>query len=210
VVCGGTGLYLAALAGALDPIDERYAAGERAAARARVAEIPAAERHAALLELDPESARRLKAGDLQRVERALEVHFLTGRPISELQRGGATRAEHLALRLVRPRAELHRRIQDRLEAMLEAGLEEEARRLYEAGWSPKDPGVDTIGYREWWSYFEGRGTRRSAVHRILTATRAYAKRQETWFRHQGDYRAQPPDPGAVIDAWRLYLGRRAS
>ena len=210
VVCGGTGLYLAALAGGLDPIDEGAAEEERRTARERMAAIPAAERHAALAVLDPPSASRLAVGDRQRIDRALEVYFLTGRPLSEWRSGGAAPHPHLALRIVRPRAELHRRIERRLEAMLEAGLEDEARRLHAAGWCPEDPGLDTIGYQEWWPRFEGRASREAVVREILTATRAYAKRQETWFRHQGAYRSLAPGADAVIDAWRDYRrGRRA-
>jgi tRNA dimethylallyltransferase len=108
---------------------------------------------------------------------------------------------------VRPRPELHRRIEVRLEAMLEAGLEAEARRLYEAGWTLEDPGLDTIGYREWWPCFKGRASREDAVRKILAATRAYAKRQETWFRNQGDYLERAPEPETVIGAWQAYLKR---
>lgn len=208
IVCGGTGFYLAALAGSLDPIDKGAGEGERSAARHRMAGIPAAARHAALAAVDPDSAVRLATGDRQRVDRALEVYFLTGRPLSEWRRGGTRPSAHLAIRIVRPRGELHQRIEGRLEAMLEAGLEEEARRLHAAGWTPEDPGLDTIGYREWWPFFEGRASREAAVRDILVATRAYAKRQETWFRHQGDYRTKPPDAGAVLEAWRTYLRER--
>ncbi|MGH7562918.1 MAG: hypothetical protein ACREK5_00635, partial [Gemmatimonadota bacterium] len=149
-------------------------------------------------------------GDRQRVDRALEVYFLTGRPLSDLRRGGEAPPPHLATRLVRPRGELHRRIEERLDAMLEAGLEEEARALYEAGRTPGDPGLDTIGYREWWPFFEGRRGREVTVREILTATRAYAKRQETWFRHQGAYLTRPPSAAAVLDAWQAYLAERVS
>ncbi len=210
VVCGGTGFYLAALAGALDPIDEGVGSGARGRARNRMAEIPVAERHAALAEVDPDSAVRLAAGDRQRVDRALEVYFLTGRPLSGLRHGGVGPPALLAVRLVRPRRELHRRIERRLDAMLEAGLEEEARALHAAGWTPEDPGLDTIGYREWWPYFEGRASREAAVRDILAATRTYAKRQETWFRHQGDYRTQPAEARAILEAWRAYLRERGS
>lgn len=208
IVCGGTGFYLAALAGALDPIDEDVPTEERELARERVAGIPDDRRHAALAELDPDTAGRVAAGDRQRIERALEIYFLTGRTLSGWRRGGSVPATHLAIRLVRPRAEIHRRIERRLAGMLEAGLEEEARRLHGAGWTPDYPGLDTIGYREWWPYFEGRASRDAAVRAILTATRAYAKRQDTWFRHQGDYRSLPPEAEAVLEAWEGVPGGR--
>jgi tRNA dimethylallyltransferase len=201
IVCGGTGFYLSALAGALDPLDVVTDPGRRTAARRRMAEIPASGRHAALLEVDPPTAERLPAGDRQRVDRALEVYFLTGQPLSTLQVGGVRPPPHLPLTLVRPRAELHARIDHRLEAMLAAGLEAEARALHDAGWNPEDPGLDSIGTREWWPYFEGRRGREETIADILASTRAYARRQETWFRHQGDYRPTPATAEAVLETW---------
>ena len=207
VVCGGTGLYLAALAGSLDPVEESADEAQRKEARARVEAIPVAERHAALARFDEESATRLHAADRQRVDRALEVWFLTGEPLSRLQSGGGPSRPHLAVALDRPRAELAARIDRRLEGMLEAGLESEARGLWEAGWTPEDPGIDTIGYQEWWPHFEGVRGRDETIAAIRAATRRYAKRQSTWFRNQGDYRALPADAAGerVIELWR---GRR--
>jgi tRNA dimethylallyltransferase len=204
VVCGGTGLYLAALAGSLDPVEEGANDAERAEARARVEAIPVPERHAALARVDAESAARLHAADRQRVDRALEVWFLTGEPLSGLQSGARPLRPHLAIALHRPRAELAARVDRRLEAMLEAGLESEARGLWEAGWTLEDPGIDTIGYQEWWPHFEGDRGREDTIAAIRAATRRYAKRQSTWFRNQGDYRMLPADAGRerAIDLWR--------
>ena len=204
VLCGGTGMYLAALAGSLDPVEEGAGASEREEARARVAAIPVAERHVALARVDEPSARRLPAADRQRVDRALEVWFLTGEPLSRRQSGGGAPRPHLAVRLERPRAELLARIDRRLEAMLEAGLEAEARALREAGWTPDDPGIDTIGYQEWWPHFEGARGRDETIAAIRAATRQYAKRQSTWFRNQGDYVPVPAEEGRlrVIERWR--------
>ncbi|HUP00360.1 MAG TPA: tRNA (adenosine(37)-N6)-dimethylallyltransferase MiaA [Gemmatimonadota bacterium] len=203
VVCGGTGFYLAALAGALDPLAEEPSAAARAAARARVGAIPRADRHAALARVDPRSARRLHPHDRRRVERALEVYFLTGRSLAALQSGGGQILPHLEFRLTRPRAELRARIEERLAAMLEAGLEAEARALWEVGWTPCDPGIDTIGIQEWWPHFGGERDREATVEAILTATTRYAKRQETWFRHQGDYDPVPAEgaTAAILAAW---------
>jgi tRNA dimethylallyltransferase len=187
IVCGGTGLYLAALSGALDPIEEKASIEEREAARVRTRAIPEAERFDALARVDPRMAERLHARDRQRVDRALEVWFLTGEPLSSRQGGGGERRPHLAVRLERPRHELAERIDRRLEAMLQAGLEREARALWEVGWTPADPGLDTIGYQEWWPCFEGQRTREETVEAIRVATRHYAKRQATWFRNQGTY-----------------------
>jgi tRNA dimethylallyltransferase len=204
VVSGGTGLYLAALAGSLDPVEGGASESEREEARARVAAVPVAERHAMLARVDDPTARRLHAADRQRVDRALEVWFLTGEPLSRRQSGGVAPRPHLAVRLDRPRAELLDRIDRRLEAMLEAGLEAEARTLWQAGWTPDDPGIDTIGYQEWWPHFEGARGRDETIAAIRAATRQYAKRQSTWFRHQGEYMPVPADGGRdrLIDLWR--------
>lgn len=204
VVCGGTGLYLAALAGSLDPMDEGADEAERRAVRARVEAIPAAERHAALARVDEPSARRLHPADRQRVDRALAVWFLTGETLSSLQTGGGTRRSHVAVALERPRGELGERIDRRLAAMIDAGLEREARALREAGWTPADPGIDTIGYQEWWPYFEGARGRAETIAAIRTATRRYAKRQSTWFRNQGHYEAVPAEAGRerAIALWK--------
>lgn len=207
VVCGGTGLYLAALAGALDPIEEGVGEAEREAARARVAGIPTDQRHAVLARVDPASAERLPGADRQRVDRALEVWFLTGSPLSARQSGGSEPRAHLAVRLVRPRGELVERIGRRLAAMLEAGLEREARMLWEAGRSADEPGLDTIGVQEWWPCFEGVQEREQTIEEIRAATVRYAKRQSTWFRNQGDYRPLPAD-GAAPAIAELWRGRR--
>ena len=208
IVCGGTGFYLAALAGALDPIERGVEADEREAARERVGAIPVADRFGALARVDPLTAERLEVGDRQRVDRALEVWFLTGEPLSALQVGGVPPREHQAYRLVRDRAELATRNDRRLDAMLAAGLEREARELWEAGWAPTDPGLDTIGYREWWPHFDGVRTREQAIAAIRASTRQYAKRQTTWFRHQGSYRPVPAERAAQVisDAWSEATG----
>jgi tRNA dimethylallyltransferase len=92
---------------------------------------------------------------------------------------------------------------DRLDAMLAAGLEREARELWEAGRSPGEPGLDTIGIQEWWPHFEGRRGRDETIDEIRAATRRYAKRQTTWFRHQGEYRTVPAEGAvsSITDLW---------
>lgn len=204
VVCGGTGFYLAALAGALDDVDD-VGVGERAAARAAVEAIPPEGRFARLEAVDPDLAQRLHANDRQRIDRGLEVYFATGLRLSSLQRGEGGVLDHVAIRLTRSRAELHERIDRRLEAMIAAGLEDEARAFRDAGLTPQTAGLNTIGYREWWPFFAGRGTRENVRRRIAAATRAYAKRQETWFRNQGAYRdvgAGGKAAGRVLALWK--------
>ncbi len=203
VVCGGTGFYLAALAGQLEPLDEGSGTEDRARARSRIETIPERERHTALAAVDPATAARLHPHDSQRVERALEVYLLTGEPMSRQVTGIYEIRPHVAVWLTRPRTELHQRITKRLAAMLELGLEAEARRFFDAGLSPETAGLDTIGYQEWWPFFAGQCGRDDVVREIDRATRHYAKRQETWFRNQGDYRATPAVDGfeSVLAIW---------
>jgi tRNA dimethylallyltransferase len=202
ILCGGTGFYLAALAGSLDALP---AASTRA--RARLAAVPDEARHAALADVDPAIAARLHPRDRQRVDRALVFWYETGEPLSAWQRGGEPPLPHLAVALTRPRDEIMARLEYRIDRMLEAGLEAEARGLWEAGRTATDPGIDTIGYQEWWPYFEGEMGREEVRHRILVASRRYAKRQGTWFRHQGEYRqvAAEAGAGAVIEVWSSRL-----
>jgi len=199
VVCGGTGFYLAALAGGLDPL-----ASVSDEASARAAEVPAERRREILAEVDARSAERIHSGDSQRIERALAFWFETGEPLSAWQKGGGAPRAHVAVRLVRDREEIRERIEARLDRMLAAGLEEEVRGFHARGFSPADPGLDGIGYQEWWSYFEGEIDHGEVRRRILAATRRYAKRQATWFRHQGAY-APVAGEGAPEEAARRVL-----
>jgi tRNA dimethylallyltransferase len=200
VLCGGTGFYLAALAGSLDDLP-----AVSSAARARLATISIEERHPRLAEVDPESAARLHPHDRHRVDRALGFWLDTGVAISSRQDGGEPVLAHVALRIVRPRAEVRARIEARLDHMLEHGLEEEARVFWARGLSPEVPGLDTIGYQEWWPYFEGEIDRATVRSRILVATHQYAKRQATWFRHQGDYQPIPAESAVetILSVWRI-------
>jgi tRNA dimethylallyltransferase len=203
VVCGGTGFYLAALAGQLDPLDAGSALEDRARARSRIETIPEHERHAALTAVDPATAARLHPHDSQRVERALEVYLLTGEPLSKQVTGIGDTRPHVAVWLTRPRVELHQRIKERLARMLELGLEAEAQRFFDAGLSAETAGLDTIGYQEWWPFFAGQCSRDEVVRDIDRATRRYAKRQETWFRNQGGYQPVPAveGPKGALAIW---------
>lgn len=136
-----------------------------------------------LLRVDPESGGRLEPRDRQRILRALEVFHDTGRTMTDLhaERPGKGRDARVVA-LSRPREALLVRIEARVHAMLRAGLEQEARALWERGLPGEAGAMKTVGYREWFPYFEGRRSREEAVQEILKNTRRYAKRQMTWFR----------------------------
>jgi tRNA dimethylallyltransferase len=168
---------------ALPPADPAVRAGIDEEARAHG--WPAL--HARLARVDPECAARLEPTDAQRIQRALEVHRLTGRPLTALIAGegrGPPPFEALTLALEpSDRAELHRRIAQRFRAMLEAGLEGEvealrARHALHAGLAS----MRAVGYRQVWETLEGLASRATLEERGVAATRQLAKRQLTWLR----------------------------
>ncbi|MDX2193139.1 MAG: tRNA (adenosine(37)-N6)-dimethylallyltransferase MiaA [Gemmatimonadales bacterium] len=193
VVVGGTGLYLRALVDGLfhePPLDpERRRRLDAFTARLEPLELA-------------RWARRLDAtfagGGRQRAARAIEIALLTGRPLSWWQvaarRAGAVRP--FTVRLTLPRALLHERIRRRAEAMVRGGLLEEAAAALADGAAPGAPGLDGVGYREAVAVLTGEAPREGLVDAIATSTRQYAKRQETWFRHQLG------GPGFALDAAR--------
>jgi tRNA dimethylallyltransferase len=179
VVVGGTGFYVRALADGLfrePPID----ADARGKFRAWAADAPALGAWAA--RLDPE----YRGGGRQRASRTVEVALLTGRPLSAWQREakaeGAMRPWYV--RLTAPRRFLHDRIARRVVAMLRAGWIDEVRQLLQAGVAPDAAGLDGVGYRDVIAHLQGDVAEHELVGAITTSTRQYAKRQETWFRHQ--------------------------
>ncbi len=186
LLVGGTMLYWRALAGGLSPLPKA-----QPQVRAQLAERQAAEgaaaMHAWLAEVDPVTAARVHHNDPQRVQRALEVFLLTGRPMSELWRQDAGNGlAYRVLKLVRSpreRATLHQRIEARLQAMLAAGFEDEVRALYERGdLHPTLPSMRAVGYRQLWAYLSGELSWEQMRQQALAATRQLAKRQYTRLR----------------------------
>ncbi len=192
LLAGGTGLYFRALAqglAVLPPAAPEVRAGvEREAARVG---WPAM--HGRLAAVDPASARRIHANDPQRIERALEVHALTGRPMSELlDRGRRGALAGPVCRIViepSDRSALHRAIAARFMRMLDAGFVDEVRDLRRR-WplSEHSASMRLVGYRQVWTYLEGACSRAEMTERAIAATRQLARRQLTWLRS---------DPAAV-------------
>lgn len=144
--------------------------------------------HRRLAEVDPSSARRIRPTDSQRIQRALEVYELSGRPLSQLQqqqaRGYDGHIEKIIL-AASDRAVLHRRIETRFLAMLELGFVAEVERLRQRGDLDLSlPSMRCVGYRQIWQYLEGELTRQQMIDRAIAATRQLAKRQITWLRKQ--------------------------
>ncbi len=186
VVVGGTGLYLRALMQGLSPIPE-IPAEIRAAARARLAELGNAAFHAELARLDPVMAARLDVGNSQRLARAWEVLHATGRSLAQWQAAapeGGVAADWLVLTLMPPRDALNAACDGRFHRMVEQGALDEVRALLARGLDPALPAMKALGVAELAAHARGEVDLNQAIAGATRATRAYAKRQLTWFRHQ--------------------------
>lgn len=206
VVVGGTGLYVRALAEglfrepALDP-------ARRRSLDAYTSRLEPLELLRWASRLDP----GFQAGGRQRAARAIEVALLTGYPLSYWQQ--AARAQGAIdpwyILLTVPRPVLHQRIARRAEEMVRRGLIEEVASVLAEGHAPTAPGLDGIGIREAVQYLHGRRLRETVAEAITVSTRQYAKRQQTWFRHQLDGAVltldatRPPERLAaeIAEAW---------
>jgi len=206
LLVGGTMLYARALRGGLSDLPSADAeVRARIDAQARELGWPAL--HARLRGVDPVTAARLPPGDSQRIQRALEVFELTGRPLSELQ--GAPTAPALKLVAVallpEDRAELHRRVERRFDEMLAAGFLDEVRRLMARGdLDPDLPSLRSVGYRQAWRHLSGETTFAQFRAEAIAATRRLAKRQITWLRSMHDaLRVDPFGDSALEDLQRI-------
>lgn len=186
LLVGGTMLYFRALRDGLADLPEADPVVRRRIDAMAEAEGWAAV-HRRLREVDPQAAARIHPTDPQRLQRALEVHELTGRPLSELQAAdhGAELPFQLHFLAVHPddRSVLHQRIERRFRAMLDEGLVEEVRRLHErSDLHAGLPSIRSVGYRQVWQYLCGEMNYEAMVERGIIATRQLAKRQMTWLR----------------------------
>jgi tRNA dimethylallyltransferase len=161
----------------------------RARIRQRAEREGAAALHSELARIDPEAARRIHPNDMRRIERALEVWELTGRPISALQRQWTRppRYPFRAVGLRRSREDLSRRINARVRGMIEAGLVDEVRRLISEPGCPQpgdlsEQARQALGYAEMIAHLRGETSLNDAVEAIKINTRRFAKSQRTWFR----------------------------
>jgi tRNA dimethylallyltransferase len=197
ILAGGTGLYFRALLVGLADMPEADEA-IRAGISAEAVQRGWAALHTDLAKVDPEAASRIHATDAQRIQRALEVFRLSGRPISVWQR--EARGMRLPLKVLKlvlappERAVLHARIEQRFDAMLAAGFLDEVRALralpqLAAHPHPLDlPALRAVGYRQAWDHLTGDGDAAVFRERAIAATRQLAKRQLTWLRGELDAR----------------------
>lgn len=221
VLVGGTGFFLKVLAEPLfrePPMD----AAERRALEEVLGRLPRAELERWVRRLDPGRAANAVAGGYQRLLRVLSITFLTGKNLSWWHGRHPTEGEPVTgttCLLEVPREVLDERIRQRVGKMVEGGLVDEVARLTEAGYRPGDPGMNAVGYREVAEHLAGGMSLPDAIERIRVATRQYARRQVTWFRHQLGPDAVQVDgtapleeqAAAVVAAWRAAheVGRAA-
>lgn len=198
IAVGGSGLYVRALCEGMDELPQADPE-----LRAKLAERLAAEGVGALAEelgrLDPAYYAAVDRSNPARVVRALEVCLQTGRPFSEMRTGRRRERdfEIVKIGVTLPREELYERIDRRVDAMMAAGLEAEARALYPFRHLNA---LQTVGYRELFEWFDGRIGREEAVELVKRNSRRYAKRQLTWFRRDAEVRwFAPNDDEAIMD-----------
>ncbi len=206
LLVGGTGLYFRALEHGLSNLPEADP-GLRARLAAEAAGRGWAALHARLARLDPLAAARIRPSDPQRIQRALEVIELSGRPLSAQQGATRMRLPYRVLKLAlipADRASLHARIATRFDAMLAAGFLDEVRALRERGDLQRDlPALRAVGYRQAWAHLDGVSDAAGFRSQAIAATRQLAKRQITWLRGELDAQVlDPEDDGGACRALR--------
>ncbi len=207
LLVGGTMLYLRALLDGLATLPPA-APQLRRELDTRAAALGWPALHAELARLDPVAAARISAHDGQRIQRALEVCYTTGEPISQLQRARQSPLARFSVRywiLCPPdRAVLKERIARRFDAMMAAGFLDEVRRLRDRGdLTAAHPSMRAVGYRQLWAHLDGQYGLEEAGRRAVAATRQLAKRQLTWMR--AERRAEWLDPASQA-SWNRDIG----
>ncbi|MEZ5452041.1 MAG: tRNA (adenosine(37)-N6)-dimethylallyltransferase MiaA [Thiothrix sp.] len=213
LLVGGTMLYFRALEYGLSQLPQADPA-----IRTRLEAEAAAQGwqalHDRLAQLDPAAAARIHPNDPQRLQRALEVHELTGKPMTELQQAAwhdACPYKLLKIALIpENRAWLHARLAQRFEQMLEQGVVEEVRKLFARGdLDTHQPAIRAVGYRQIWGYLINEMDYNQMRDRAIVATRQLAKRQMTWLRSEKDIIAYDPQElhlSSVINNVSTFIG----
>ena len=180
IVVGGTNLYIKSF---LDGLFEAPEPSEEI--KAQIESMPQPERRQLLAKVDPDAHQRIDGADLRRTRRALEVYLQSGTPISELQKQWehekTSRPEAILIGLDWPTELINGRINQRVKAMIDRGLVEEARTIYKSdGFGVQSR--EAIGYKQLIAHFDGQCTLDEAIERIKIDTRRFAKNQRTWMK----------------------------
>ena len=213
VITAGTGLYLRALLEGLADAPQR-SEGLRTRLRERATTRGPEYLHRILARLDAEAALRIAPRDIPKAIRAIEISLLAGRPITEVHRSGREALQGFAITkvgLLPPRSELYRRIESRVEKMLEGGWLDEVRGLVHQGIAASAKPFQFIGYMQLRRCVEGTLSLEEAVGQIQRATRHYAKRQITWFRREQNVHWLHGfgDSAEIVQAAEALLGQAA-
>ncbi len=180
IIVGGTNLYVKSF------LDGLFESPEPTAdVKEQVEQMSQPDRRAMLGEVDPQAADRIDGADLRRTRRALEVYLQTGTPITDLQRQWehekTSRPQAVLVGLDWPTELINSRINQRVKVMIESGLVEEARELFDAN-AYGDQSCEAIGYKQLLVHFNGKCTLDEAIERIKIDTRRFAKNQRTWLK----------------------------
>ena len=185
LLVGGTMLYYKALLEGLSPLpsaDEKV----RSEIETKAMQIGWGGLHQELAKIDPISAQRINPNDSQRINRALEVFYLTGKTLTELtaKKGEALPYDILQFAIAPENREvLHLRIEQRFHKMIELGFQQEVEKLYQrSDLNENLPSIRSVGYRQMWEYLSGDYDHKEMIFRGICATRQLAKRQITWLR----------------------------
>ncbi len=183
IIAGGTGLYINAIIDGISELPEKDENLRRSLSEKSLEEL-----QKELYSLDPESYNEIDIKNKVRVMRALEVCILSGEKFSILKNKNIKRNNYdfLKILLIRDREELYERIDRRVDIMMQEGLLQEVKGIYDK-YSSSLYKISAIGYKELFSYFEGEISLDEAVDKIKTESRRYAKRQMTWFRREKGY-----------------------
>lgn len=211
LLVGGTMLYFKTLREGLNDLPEANAE-IRKELETRAAQLGWPAMHAQLGAIDPVTSARLSPNDSQRIQRALEIWRISGKPMSELLSAPQQADQPLATMTISlepaQRGNLHTRIASRFNEMLKEGLVEEVRALRARGdLHPDLPSVRCVGYRQLWSMLEGETTLEQAREQAIAATRQLAKRQLTWLRSLPDRLTVEADAPDALARTLAIVGR---
>ena len=187
IIVGGTGLYIQSVLYDFVFTDEEVDTKARSAYYKELEKIGPDAMHARLAKLDPKTAETIHPNNTRRVIRALEMIELAGASKADEahNRGDVALYQHLIIGMSMDREKLYERINLRVDIMIEQGLEEEVKALYDANIRDVQS-IKAIGYKELYAYFDGLSTREEAIEAIKQNSRRYAKRQLTYFRNKMD------------------------
>ena len=209
LLVGGTGLYVRAVVEGYSVPEVPPQAALRRRLEREAAMHGADALHARLSTVDPESAGKIDPRNVRRVVRALEVYETTGQPISALQRKNPPPYNILQIGLTLPREVLYRRIDERVDRMVAAGLVDEVRHLETAGYGWELPSMSALGYAQIGAYLRGERTLDEAIAQIKRDTRRFVHRQYTWFRLNDPrihwFSADPSPATAVLKTIQDFL-----